>query len=80
MSFSQGFGSSNPFSGGLFGSGSGKSGPGQNDDDSGSGGGGDTPRAERSGPRRPSALVLTIIIIAVLIAAFVAFAGLYAEV
>ncbi len=97
MSFSQGFGSSNPFGGGsgsLFGSG-----PGRNDDDGGSGrggsggsggsgggfggfggGGSDAGRAERSGPRRPSALIITIVIIAALIGAFMVFSGFYAEI
>lgn len=88
MSFSQGFGSSNPFggSGSLFGSG-----PGRNDDDSGSGregsgfggfggGGNDSGRSERSGPRRPSALIITIVIIAALIGAFMVFSGFYAEI
>ncbi|GAA3075822.1 MULTISPECIES: UPF0182 family protein [Actinomycetes] len=78
MSFSQGFGSTNPFGGsGLFGSGG-------SDDDGGSGrggsGGGGSQRPQRSGPRRPSALTLTIIIIAVLIGAFVISSGFYAEI
>ncbi|GAB3183875.1 UPF0182 family protein [Nesterenkonia halophila] len=79
MSFSQGFGSTNPFSGGgLFGSG--------NDDDSsgGSGGGrggdGGGSNSAHSGSRRPSALTLTIIIIALLIGAFMIFSGFYAEI
>ena len=89
MSFSQGFGSSNPFggSGSLFGSGSG----GNNDDDGGSGrggsgggfggfGGGGSSSGERSGSRRPSALIITIVIIAALIGAFIVFAGFYAEI
>lgn len=92
MSFSQGFGSSNPFggSGSLFGSGSGR-----NDDDGGSGrggsggsgggfggfgGGGSDSGAERTGPRRPSALIITIVIIAALIGAFMIFSGFYAEI
>ncbi|MBE1514316.1 UPF0182 family membrane protein [Nesterenkonia halotolerans] len=74
MSFSQGFGSANPFGGGLFGSGSG------GDDGDNSGGSGSERRERGSGPRRPSALVLTIIIIAVLIGAFVASSGFYAEI
>ncbi|WP_120002790.1 UPF0182 family protein [Nesterenkonia muleiensis] len=77
MSFSQGFGNSNPFSGGIFGSGSG------NSDDSGAGGSGDrggNRGGGSGGRRRPSALIITIIIIAALLGAFVAFAGFYADV
>ncbi|NLS09268.1 UPF0182 family protein [Nesterenkonia sp. MY13] len=78
MSFSQGFGNSNPFSGGIFGSG-----PGGRGGSSGSGDGGDGPteRQETGGrSRRPSALIITIIIIAALLGAFIAFSGFYAEV
>ncbi|TDS87272.1 UPF0182 family protein [Nesterenkonia aurantiaca] len=74
MSFSQGFGSANPFGGGLFGSG-----PGGDGGDNSGGSGSDRP-ARSSGPRRPSALVLTIIIIAALIGIFVASSGFYAEI
>ena len=77
MSFSQGFGNSNPFSGGIFGSGAG------NNDDAGAGGSGDRGGNGRSGSggrRRPSALIITIIIIAALLGAFVAFSGFYANV
>ncbi|MDZ5076280.1 UPF0182 family protein [Nesterenkonia sp. HG001] len=79
MSFSQGFGSTNPFGGsGLFGSGGSDDG---GSDRGGSGGGSGGPqRSQRSGPRRPSALTLTIIIIALLIGAFVIFSGFYAEI
>lgn len=80
MSFSQGFGNSNPFSGGIFGSGPGNS----NNDDAGSGGsggsGGGDSGSSQGGRRRPSALIITIIIIAALLGAFVAFSGFYAEV
>ncbi|WP_150460799.1 UPF0182 family membrane protein [Nesterenkonia ebinurensis] len=80
MSFSQGFGNSNPFSGGIFGSGPGNS----NNDDADSGGsggsrGGDG-RSSQGGRRRPSALIITIIVIAALLGAFVAFSGFYAEI
>ena len=92
MSFSQGFGSSNPFGGsGLFGPGSGDSsssgrdGGGSNPFGSGSGSGSDSTGGSgggrgRSGPRRPSALTWTIVIIAALIGAFVIFSGFYAEI
>ncbi|GAA1810150.1 UPF0182 family membrane protein [Nesterenkonia flava] len=84
MRFSPGFGSTNPFGGGgggLFGSGN-------NDDDGGSRGfggpGGSGPRGPEargeSGPRRPSALLITIVIIAAILVAFVALAGFYADV
>ncbi|NDK31382.1 UPF0182 family membrane protein [Nesterenkonia haasae] len=77
MSFSQGFGNSNPFSGGIFGSGAGNGGNRGGDD----GSSGDGPQKNSSGGRRrPSALIITIIIIAALLGAFVAFSGFYAEV
>ena len=78
MSFSQGFGNSNPFSGGIFGSGSGNS-----DGPRSGGSGGSAPGrsgAGGGGSRRPSALIITIIIIAVLLGIFVAASGFYTDV
>ncbi|MDO5493367.1 MAG: UPF0182 family protein [Nesterenkonia sp.] len=83
MSFSQGFGSQNPFGGsGLFGSGNSdrSSGSGGDGSDGSGGDGGTGQRTDRQGPRRPSALVITIVIIAALIGAFVLFSGFYAEI
>lgn len=77
MSFSQGFGNSNPFSGGIFGSGSGSS---EGPRSGGPGGGSSGSSAGEGRSRRPSALIITIIIIAVLLGAFVASAGFYADV
>ncbi|WP_300344220.1 UPF0182 family protein [Nesterenkonia sp.] len=78
MSFSQGFGNSNPFSGGIFGSGPGN---GESSRSGGPGGGSPGgPAGRGGGSRRPSALIITIIIIAALLGAFVAFAGFYADV
>ncbi|WP_081652565.1 UPF0182 family protein [Nesterenkonia massiliensis] len=71
----QGFGGTNPFSGGIFGQGGSGSGPGN-----GSGGSGRESESSSSGPRRPSALLITIVILAVLAGLFVAFAGFYAEI
>ncbi|WP_147104914.1 UPF0182 family protein [Nesterenkonia populi] len=80
MSSNPGFGSQNPFGGGIFGnSGFGGSGRG-NDDEGGSNGGGRASSGESGGFRRPSALILTIIIIVALLAAFVFLAGVYADV
>lgn len=77
MSFSQGFGNTNPFSGGIFGSGSGNS---EGPRSGGPGGGSSGGSAGEGRSRRPSALIITIIIIAVLLGAFVASAGFYADV
>ncbi|WP_022871834.1 UPF0182 family protein [Nesterenkonia alba] len=82
MSSNPGFGSQNPFGGGIFGPGPG--GPGGDDTPRGPGGGGGP--SEPAGPRpsggfrRPSALLITIIIIVALLAAFVVFSGFYAEI
>lgn len=79
MSFSQGFGSSNPFSGGMFGSGQGSD-EGANSSGSGGGPGRGNSGQQSGGPRRPSALIITIIVIAALLGAFVAFTGFYADI
>lgn len=78
MSFSQGFGNSNPFSGGIFGSGSGNSDGPRSGGSGGSGSGGSGAGEGRS--RRPSALIITIIIIAVLLGIFVAASGFYTDI
>ncbi len=69
--------------GGLFGSGpSGPGGPGRPGEPGrgGTDGGSSTPGGRPSGPRRPSALVLTIVVVAALVVLFMFFAGIYADV